>query len=571
MPEEVKDWKAITPESLVVPTEHIRETFSEGVWKCSWITEKLCFGELHPDDKTIDLDPYKSAFATYRKVIGPAAVQQFDKDHRLGTPSAIFNAYLQAFSAGMDVNIRDCFKDLLQIGIAQPAKLNAHPAEWAKMHLIILINGNQHVVKSWVKSVTDRQDFSTPHKKVDEFAEFIRWNYWRAPKLIHMQPSGNSPFNISTAWEREDEAKTGELLQGLSKRFIEFLDIHLGRIVGNAHVEMAKTPNLIAADDRPRPWSNSSELPEFDDLLPLFPMRRFETDLRSQLSNATDSKPISLLFIDLDDFKTVNDTFGHLAGNEVLIGIATTLRGACDNKGLCYRWGGDELAVLLVNYTLQEAEVLAERVRSEIGRTEFKSYPYRVTVTIGVATFPETSESASDLIKDADEAALSAKKEGKNQVVMAKRPIPNVAGARQSRMTTTEAIGRIDAVCVTACIRQGIATSFLIDVQNESDEKVIVEEVEVFSNDNIRLTDPARPPENHSWQLAPRASLPISWHAHPDPAGALIKMNSQRGALFQTEVRIAVSIKVLGKQKRCESKLCVRVDAFQQKIIQLAG
>src|ERR1035438_8533354 len=118
MPEALKDWKAMTPETLVAPVEHVRRMFDEDFWKCSRVAQVLCFAELHPDDEHVDLDPYRSAFATYRKIIGPTAAQQFDMDHKLGTAPAIFHAFKQVMAAGIRSEIHRVFNDLLQIGIA---------------------------------------------------------------------------------------------------------------------------------------------------------------------------------------------------------------------------------------------------------------------------------------------------------------------------------------------------------------------------------------------------------------------------------------------------------------------
>ncbi|HEX4543706.1 MAG TPA: hypothetical protein VH114_11105 [Candidatus Acidoferrum sp.] len=223
------DWKAITPKNLVGPVEHIRNTFDMGVWKCSEVTEKLCFADLHPDDEHFNLAPYKSAFISYRKIIGLGAVQQFDKDHQAGTPPAIFHAYIKAFSAGIYSEIRRLFNELLQIGIANSTVLEEHPAEWAKTQLSLLINSKRHVVKTWIKSVCDKQDYSKAAKNDEEIEELIYWKKWRAPKLIYMQPSGNLRYDPSTAWNHEDETMTQELLDGLSDRFIQISRIRSGR------------------------------------------------------------------------------------------------------------------------------------------------------------------------------------------------------------------------------------------------------------------------------------------------------------------------------------------------------
>ena len=249
MPEKVEDWKAITPGTLVPPVEHVRKMFDEGVWKCAQVTEKLCFVGLHPADKHIDLGPFRSAFGTYRKIIGLAAAQQFDRDHSLGTSAAIFHAYLQAFSAGIRSEIRRLFSDLLQIGMAHSVRLKEHPADWAKTHLSILLNGKKHVVKLWIKAVCDKQDISRPINTGRAFDEFIFWRDWRAPKLIYMQPSGNLLYNSSTAWGREEGEMTERLLESLSGRFIQNLGFDLDRIAGEVHVELAKT-GAAADDDR---------------------------------------------------------------------------------------------------------------------------------------------------------------------------------------------------------------------------------------------------------------------------------------------------------------------------------
>ena len=237
----VEDWEAITPAALTAPVEHIRKMFDEGVWKCSQITEKLCFAELHPNDKQVDLDPYESAFADYRKIIGPVAAQQFDREHHVGTPAAIFHAFLRVMAAGIHSEVRRVFHDLLQIGVAHSARLNEHPVEWAKAHLELLIKGNRHVVKLWIKSVCDKQDYAKAGRTEQEYEDFIFWKDWRAPKLIYMQPSGNLRYELSTAWNREDEAMTEKLLESLSSRCIQFLCFDLDKLAGQAHVDLAKT------------------------------------------------------------------------------------------------------------------------------------------------------------------------------------------------------------------------------------------------------------------------------------------------------------------------------------------
>jgi pyrimidine deaminase RibD-like protein len=248
-------WKAITPDILVSPVEHIRKMFDEGVWKCSQLTEKLCFADLHSNDKQVDLGSYKAAFATYRKIIGSAAAQQFDRDHQIGTAPAIFHAFFQVMSAGVRSEIHRLFRELLEIGVAHSARLSVHPAEWAKTHLMILLKSKKHVLELWIKSVCDRQDYSRLGNTEQERDDFIFWKYWRAPKLIYMEPSGNLPYNSATEWNREDEAMTEKLLDAWSGRFIMSLEFDLDKLAGDAHVELAKTGGtVVSATVEDRDW-----------------------------------------------------------------------------------------------------------------------------------------------------------------------------------------------------------------------------------------------------------------------------------------------------------------------------
>jgi diguanylate cyclase (GGDEF)-like protein len=318
---------------------------------------------------------------------------------------------------------------------------------------------------------------------------------------------------------------------------------------------------------------SEGESGDIDDLLPIFAKRQFEKDIVALSAAAKISAPLSLVFVDLDNFKSVNDAFDHLVGNEVLVETAKALKAVCDKKGRCYRWGGEEFAALLPNYALGEAQAVAERVREAISRTEFRSYPHRITASIGVSTCPGTSSSADDLERSADKAMLEAKEAGRDQVCLATRlsEMALPSGMPRSRLSAKEITKRVDAARVFATIEHGVATNFMIEVQNDSDDEVVVKEVQLLSKDNIRLSEPAHQPDENSWRLPAKARLSISWRARPDPAGALVKMNSHRGALFETEVKIALSIEILGSAKQCECKLWIRVDAFQSKIIQVAG
>ena len=132
---------------------------------------------------------------------------------------------------------------------------------------------------------------------------------------------------------------------------------------------------------------------------------------------------LSCLMIDIDNFKTVNDTYGHIVGDEVLrgIGLLFTDEGIFRKEDVCGRFGGEEFVVILPATNAQHAMIPAEKLREAINAKKFKPQegePFVVTVSIGVAELEETEESIDELINKADIALYEAKQTGKNKTVV---------------------------------------------------------------------------------------------------------------------------------------------------------
>ena len=132
--------------------------------------------------------------------------------------------------------------------------------------------------------------------------------------------------------------------------------------------------------------------------------------------------PLSIVMLDLDDFKRVNDTVGHPAGDRVLREFAMLVSGGARGTDLAARYGGEEFAMILPHTDRLRAERVAERVRAAVADFSFLEldHPLRVTVSAGVATFDSGSDiaSAEQLVSAADRALYAAKKAGKNRVVV---------------------------------------------------------------------------------------------------------------------------------------------------------
>src|SRR6185437_8993666 len=129
----------------------------------------------------------------------------------------------------------------------------------------------------------------------------------------------------------------------------------------------------------------------------------------------------SLLFLDIDYFKMVNDGRGHWVGSKLLIELSKVLRLQVRSCDYCFRYGGDEFIVLLSGSTAENSKKVAERIRKAVESTTFsvEGHNMNLTVSIGLAAFPEHAQSASGLIQIADQAMYYGKKKSRNIVFVA--------------------------------------------------------------------------------------------------------------------------------------------------------
>ncbi len=159
-----------------------------------------------------------------------------------------------------------------------------------------------------------------------------------------------------------------------------------------------------------------------DPLTGLFNRRMFQDWATTEWSRARrQGTSLSLLVLDIDHFKRINDAFGHIAGDEVLIGIAGCLRSLTRNEDLVARMGGEEFAIIMPNLSLADAPRFAERLRAEI---EAQRFPWNdgsisLTVSIGVAEVQADRTPIGTALSAADAALYRAKQQGRNRVAVA--------------------------------------------------------------------------------------------------------------------------------------------------------
>jgi diguanylate cyclase (GGDEF)-like protein len=163
---------------------------------------------------------------------------------------------------------------------------------------------------------------------------------------------------------------------------------------------------------------------ETDALTGLANRRRFDDSLRRELSHSDRfGHPVSLVLVDIDHFKRVNDSHGHEAGDAVLRTIARMLADSVRTVDLCARFGGEELAILLPQTTAAGAFELADRLRRRIAGRPIRhnDVDILVTASFGVASYPEVVRSGDVLFPAADAALYAAKRDGRNCVKLADR------------------------------------------------------------------------------------------------------------------------------------------------------
>lgn len=156
--------------------------------------------------------------------------------------------------------------------------------------------------------------------------------------------------------------------------------------------------------------------------------RQYEANLSCELSRSDRyGHKLSVLLMDLDHFKEFNDTYGHVAGDALLAQLAVVIRNSLRSHDKPARYGGEEFAVICPETGKEEARLVAERIRKNIGDTEFaivtgdnagpnNPAKAKISVSIGFATFPQDAHNAKELTQNADDALYSAKRAGRNIV-----------------------------------------------------------------------------------------------------------------------------------------------------------
>ncbi len=186
----------------------------------------------------------------------------------------------------------------------------------------------------------------------------------------------------------------------------------------------------VSAIETARSYNEAREQSVRDSLTGAYNHRHFQEVLQRELGRAERvGRPLTVIMLDIDDFKSINDRFGHPVGDAILQGIVAEIRSEVrGDMDLLARYGGDEFALVLPETPASEALLVAERVRRRVDERLFRMPDsrevLRATVSIGLATYPEDATEKRNLVERADAALYRAKHGGKNAVVATSEPGP---------------------------------------------------------------------------------------------------------------------------------------------------
>ncbi len=175
--------------------------------------------------------------------------------------------------------------------------------------------------------------------------------------------------------------------------------------------------------------SQIKQLINIDNLTKLYTKRAYDLKFEQTLLRAkTEDEEISVLMMDLDYFKKVNDEHDHLVGSYVLHDIGAIIKKVCDPYGVSGRYGGEEFITFLPGMSKRKARALAEQLRREIADHVFKKddTTLHITISIGVSTYPEDGDTPETLVMKADHALYEAKRTGRNKVCVSEATRENM-------------------------------------------------------------------------------------------------------------------------------------------------
>jgi diguanylate cyclase (GGDEF)-like protein len=265
----------------------------------------------------------------------------------------------------------------------------------------------QEVIKNMVKVFSILGEESIDIERISVQAE----NRKLRPRQMMMDPKASLRSHLTLPLTVEGEILGCISLNSDQSNAFDAQDLQFLSVIG---YQMAATLKHFQR------LSSFKNIAIYDTLTGLFNRRHFEERLGVEAQKSFYGRtPLSLVMVDIDLFKKVNDTFGHTEGDQVLCKISSLLKTSVRKKDTVARYGGEEFILILPETGLGEASMIAERIRKLVESTPFEIAKARInlTVSIGISNFPShRAKSKEELVKMADQALYDAKRGGRNKV-----------------------------------------------------------------------------------------------------------------------------------------------------------
>ena len=231
------------------------------------------------------------------------------------------------------------------------------------------------------------------------------------PKQMMMDPKANLKSHLTLPLTVEGEILGCISLNSDQPNAFDVQDLQFLSVIG---YQMAATLKHFQR------FSSIKNIAIYDTLTGLHNRRYFEERLGVDTQKSFYSgSPLSLVMVDIDHFKKVNDTFGHTEGDQVLCKISSLLKNSVRKKDTVARYGGEEFILILPEASLESSFVITERIRRLVENTSFEvgRAQVKITISMGISNFPShRAKSKEELVKMADQALYDAKREGRNKV-----------------------------------------------------------------------------------------------------------------------------------------------------------